>query len=111
MIKPIVAVLLLTTQSDAAIPDGYFNCTGGPLVSVTYGNRYCNPDVTCGTIMLKPDIQTEPLFKFAGAESSSLYALFMIDPDGNINGSWPGPPPGDVAPVGDSCCYSISPCS
>lgn len=77
--------------------------TARRLLSVTYAQPYYNPSVMCGTIMLKPDIQSIPVFKWQEAAADSLYTMLMIDPDGNINGSWAAdqqcPPPGDVAPV------------
>ena len=53
-------------------------------------HRYCTGTPICGTVMLKPDVQTQPTFQLREAKTRSLYALFMIDPDGNINGSWAG---------------------
>jgi hypothetical protein len=47
---------------------------------VTYAQPYYNPSVMCGTIMLKPDIQSIPVFKWQEAAADSLYTMLMIDP-------------------------------
>eukprot|EP01046_Picozoa_sp_COSAG06_P082485 COSAG06_NODE_29503_length_555_cov_0.927632_1_plen_51_part_01 len=51
---------------------------------MTYAQPYYNPSVMCGTIMLKPDIQSIPVFKWQEAAADSLYTMLMIDPAGNI---------------------------
>ena len=58
--------------------------------------------MTCGNLLLQPDVQDQPVVILPDADPNTLYTLLMIDPDDeipkNINhGNWPGPP-GKVAP-------------
>jgi phosphatidylethanolamine-binding protein (PEBP) family uncharacterized protein len=73
-----------------------------PRLEVTYaivGGHY-NGMVNCGNLFLQPDIPTAPVVRWKQADPTKLYALMMLDFDGNANGSWPDPvPSGNNSPV------------
>jgi phosphatidylethanolamine-binding protein (PEBP) family uncharacterized protein len=56
--------------------------------------------VNCGNLFLQTDIPTAPVVRWKQAKPGKLYALMMLDFDGNANGSWPDPVPvGENSPV------------
>jgi hypothetical protein len=78
-----------------------YACSAPPL-EVTFairGDHYSGA-VECGNLFLQTDIPTAPVVRWPQAKAGALYALTMIDFDGNAHGSWPDHvPPGDNAPV------------
>jgi phosphatidylethanolamine-binding protein (PEBP) family uncharacterized protein len=78
-----------------------YGCSEPPL-EVTFeilGDHY-KGTVTCGNLLLEPDIPTAPIIRSKNADTSKLYTLMMLDFDGNANGSWPDPvPSGNNSPV------------
>src|SRR5215203_542019 len=76
-------------------------CSAPPLeVSFAIVGGHYSGRVSCGNLFLQPDIPAAPLVRWDNAKSGKLYALLMLDFDGDAMGSWPDPvPPGENAPV------------
>lgn len=73
-----------------------------PPLDITFaveGGHYSGV-VHPGSLFLQTDISEAPVVRWEQAEAGSYYLLFMIDYDGNANGSWPDAvPSGENSPV------------
>lgn len=70
-----------------------WNCTRPPL-EVSYSDTA----VLCGTLFSQAEVRTQPAVTWRSKNAS--YALLMVDPDADLNGSWPDAlQPGSRAPV------------
>ena len=104
---PLLLLLALWSRPYTAATPQY-ECSR-PLLGVTFnvtGGRYSGA-VACGSLLLATDIPQAPVVQLApgsarehGGGDDALFALIMVDFDGNANGSWPDAvPPGANSPV------------